>query len=101
MQNQTNNSEQINLIVRTIVGALALINAVLQLNNMPHLEIGDELITSFINSGALILTSIWTYWKNNNWTQAAKTGQQVIDDLKDGAITQNEVQDFLKNPTLE
>lgn len=72
------------LIIRTIISVLSLLNAVLQMNGLPHLEIGDEVITAFVNSGVLIVTSIWTYWKNNNWTAPAKEAQTVLNAIKKG-----------------
>lgn len=37
----------------------------------------------------------WNAWKNNDFTLAAKIGTRVMNAIKDGEITAEEVKDFL------
>lgn len=82
MSKQT--QETIGLITRTVVGIVTVINTLLVMNGLPHLEIGDDVVTNFVNSGLMIVVSIWLYWKNNNVTKPAKKSQTVLDALKSG-----------------
>lgn len=43
---------------------------------------------------AFILAA-WNAWKNNDFTFAAKIGTRVMNAIKDGKITVDEVKDFL------
>ena len=50
--------------------------------------------------GALIATfalAAWNAWKNNDFTFAAKVGTKVMNAIKDGKITEDEVKQILKN----
>lgn len=42
-----------------------------------------------------VITTFITYWYNNDWTSAAKLGSKVIDALKDGKITKEEINNLL------
>ncbi len=50
-------------------------------------------ITSIIITAA---TALFTAWKNNDFTDAAKLGTKVLKALKDGKITPDEVVDMIK-----
>lgn len=41
------------------------------------------------------LLAVWNAWKNNDFTFAAKIGTRVMNAIKDGKITVDEVKDFL------
>lgn len=41
------------------------------------------------------LLAVWNAWKNNDFTFAAKIGTRVMNAIKDGKITADEVKDFL------
>lgn len=47
-----------------------------------------SLISAFILAG-------WNAWKNNDFTFAAKIGTRVMNAIKDGRITVDEIKDFL------
>lgn len=71
------------LAVRLIICGLALFNAVADMCGWPHLEIGPEDVTTCVNVILLVATSVWGFWKNNNFTEAAKESQEVLDILKE------------------
>lgn len=69
-------------IVRGIVLALGLINGVLQLMGKNPLPVSDEQVMNLLSSAWIILASLWSYWKNNSFTDAAIEGDKVMKQLK-------------------
>ncbi|ASN72886.1 hypothetical protein 7F2_5 [uncultured Caudovirales phage] len=67
-------------IVRTIVFILAWVNQFLATKNISPIPV-DEVTISSIITGAV---SIWTWWKNNNFSHAAQKGQQKLHEVKAG-----------------
>ena len=70
------------LVVRLIVSIVALINSVCTMAGFPLLNLGEEQITSVVNVVVLIAAWAWGFWKNNNFTQAAKDAQKVLESEK-------------------
>lgn len=69
-------------IVRTAVLAFALINQVLTISGYNPLPFTDE---DFGQAVSMILTagaSLWAWWKNNSFTQAAITADEHLKDLR-------------------
>lgn len=69
-------------IARTIILALALINQLLSATGHAIIPIEDETIESLVSYIVTVVVAIWTYWKNNSWTQAALRGDQVMHEIK-------------------
>lgn len=69
-------------IARTIILALALVNQFLSASGKPVIPIEDETIESLVSYIVTVVVAIWTYWKNNSWTQAALRGDQVMHEIK-------------------
>lgn len=67
-------------IVRTIVFILAWVNQFLATKHISPIPV-DEVTISSIITGAV---SLWTWWKNNNFSHAAQKGQQKIHEVKAG-----------------
>ncbi|MCG2339298.1 phage holin [Staphylococcus epidermidis] len=67
-------------IVRTIVFILAWVNQFLATKNISPIPV-DEVTISSIITGAV---SLWTWWKNNNFSYAAQKGQQKLHEVKAG-----------------
>jgi SPP1 family holin len=67
-------------IVRTIVFILAWVNQFLATKNISPIPV-DEVTISSIITGAV---SLWTWWKNNNFSRAAQKGQQKLHEVKAG-----------------
>lgn len=70
------------LAVRLIICLVALINAVSDMLGGPHLEIGPEEATAWVNVTFLVATFCWGFWKDNPFTAAAKEGNDVTKILK-------------------
>lgn len=69
-------------IVRTAILVLALINQALSIAGKAILPISDEQLEQIITLIVTIAVSLWNWWKNNSFTQAAIEGDIVKDRLK-------------------
>lgn len=69
-------------IARTIILALALVNQLLSATGHPVIPIADETIETAVSYVFTIIVTLWTYWKNNSWTQAALHGDEAKDNYK-------------------
>jgi len=69
-------------IVRTAILILALINQALSIAGKAILPISDEQIEQVISLICTIAAALWTWWKNQSFTQAAIEGDIVKDRLK-------------------
>ena len=69
-------------IIRTIVLVLALINQALTASGKNPLPFAEseiyELLTLLVTIGA----SLWAWWKNNSFTQAAIKADSYMDELR-------------------
>lgn len=65
-------------IARTIVLALALINQVLAIVGKQALPFAEDDVYQICSLIATIITSGLAWWKNNSFTQAALTGDEIM-----------------------
>lgn len=77
-----NNKIDVNLIVRTIVSILALVNFIAAQRGFNPLDIDEQSIYAVVSTVVAVITWAWGFWKNNNFTNAAKQGQELINKLK-------------------
>lgn len=76
--------------VRLVAMALAIVATII-LEAIPGMNDSLEWV-GLISAFAL---AVWNAWKNNDFTFAAKVGTKVMNAIKDGKITADEVKDFL------
>lgn len=70
------------LIVRIIVSAITLINAMAASFGFDPLNIDEGTVYTVVSFVAAVAAWVWGFWKNNNFTEAAKTAQQLLDTTK-------------------
>lgn len=70
-------------LVRTILLILAWVNQILAMNHISPIPV-DEMTISTVITGVF---SLWAWWKNNNFTHAAKKGQEKIHEVKAGTAS--------------
>ena len=58
-------------IVRTAVLAFALLNQILTISGKSPLPISDEEVGQAVSTAVTAAASLWAWWKNNSFTQAA------------------------------
>lgn len=79
--------------VRLLLQIFVYINqVVLVLGQTP---LSDNQVYQIVSLVLTILITMLTYWKNNDWTGMAKTAGKVLDVLKDGEVTEEEVNEFI------
>lgn len=71
-------------IARLIFLILALINVVLEMFDKPIIPIESETFRQGIDALLLIAAAGWGYWKNNSFTPAAISGDELMQSLKIG-----------------
>ena len=65
-------------IARTICLALALLNQVLAVTGKGTLDIVEEDVYQVVSLIATIITTIVAWWKNNSFTKAAISADEVL-----------------------
>lgn len=82
-------------LLRTVLQLLVYVNQLLILINQSPM--GNNPIYIWISFGVTILVTALNYWYNNDWTNLAQIAGSLFEMLKDGKITKEEVEEFLKN----
>lgn len=80
------------VIARTICLTVALANQALAICGKEALPFKDDTIYQAVSVVATIVTSAWAWWKNNSFTQAAISGDELMKELKES--TDDEEADF-------
>ncbi len=70
-------------IIRTAVLALALLNQVLVICGKTPLPVKDEELTQVLSLCLTIGASLWSWWKNNSFTDAARTADALMREIKE------------------
>lgn len=73
-------------ITRLVVLTIVLINTILEMKGMSLIPFNEAYISEFVSIIALIVTSIWTTWKNNNFTKSAIQAQEFKNKLDKGEV---------------
>ena len=76
--------------IRLIAMMLAIIATVV-LELIPGTNESLEWVSLIVT----FLLAAWNAWKNNDFTFAAKVGTKVMNAIKDGKITADEIESFL------
>lgn len=58
-------------IIRTVCLVLTFVNQMFAIFGIKTIAITDEQVNLFISTGVTIGVSVWTWWKNNSFTQHA------------------------------
>lgn len=72
-------------IVRTALLILALANQLLSNCGIAVLPVEDAQLETLITTGLTVGASLWSWWKNNSFTQAALTADEHLEGLKAAA----------------
>ena len=74
----------VSTIIRTIVMVFSLVNTVLTMIGKNPLPFSDEQIYIVLTSAVSVGVTLWTWWKNNSFTQAALAGDEVMQKIQQG-----------------
>jgi len=69
-------------IVRTIVLIIALANQILAILGKEAFPVTEDQVYQIVTLIVTIAASVWSWWKNNSFTEAAIEGDKVKDRLK-------------------
>lgn len=89
-----------NMIIRLFVLLFTLTNLILTECGVNPLPISDELAYETVSVLVTCAAALWTAWKNNNFSLAAKLSQRVLDAIKSGRITAQKVEDFITENSI-
>lgn len=79
--------------VRLVLQLLVYANqVVLVLGQTP---LSDNQAYQIVSLLLTIAITMLTYWKNNDWTGMARTAGKVLDILKDGEVSEDEIEEFI------
>ena len=71
-------------IIRTVVLLLALVNQGLIIAGLNVLPITEDQVTEVLSLVFTIGASLWAWWKNNSFTEAAIKADELMAELKGG-----------------
>ena len=74
-------------IARLIILIISVVNAVLAWLGKGRIDIADNTIYQLVSIIALIASSLWAYWKNNSYTDAALKADEYMKSLKEDGNT--------------
>lgn len=76
------NTVKIDTIARTIVLFIALANQVLAIAGKEIFPVTEDQVYQVVTLLVTIGASVWAWWKNNSFTNAAIEADKVLDQLK-------------------
>ncbi len=88
--------EQIMAFAPLLTSIVLIVNTFLSAKGLPCLGITDTDVTTLVSGIASAAAVIWTWWTNNNVTPYAQVAQEVLNALKSGLISTQDVLDFLQ-----
>lgn len=80
-------------IVRTLLQAMAYVNQFIAIIGASSFAAAEWY--QWLSLGATFITTVLSWWYNNDFTSAAKWGTKVLNALADGVITEEEVKELL------
>lgn len=69
-------------VARTIVLALALLNQVLAICGKGQIQIAENDIYQIVSLTFTAVAAVWSWWKNNSFTQNAIKADEYLNELK-------------------
>lgn len=85
-----------NTLIRFSLLLLALVNQSLTMFGYPLLPFDEQVVTDIVTIIFTIVTALWAWWKNNNITPAAKLVQKILNAIKNGNISEDELLKLVK-----
>lgn len=69
-------------IIRTIVTFLVLCNSALSMTGKNPLPWSDEELYSGVSAILAVITTLWSWWKNNSFTSAALKADEYFNEIR-------------------
>lgn len=84
---------KLDTIIRTVCLVLALVNQALTMAGRSLLPITDEQVSEALTLAFTIASALWAWWKNNSFTKPAIQADELMDGLRAGTVTIENVED--------
>ena len=81
--------------VSAVILVLTVINYVLNLFGKPAINVDETLIGTWVIAIVGVIGVFYGWWKNQNCSEKAIVAGDILDILKDGRITVEELEDFI------
>lgn len=91
------NNIKLDTIIRTVCLVLALVNQCLTMTGHSPLPIEDEQVQEFLSLVFTVAASVWAWWKNNSFTEAAIAADDVMHVLKKDGATEIKIEEVYKD----
>lgn len=82
-------------ITTVIVLLIALVNAVLQIFGINTIPISNDEVSEIVSIVFLIVTSLYSTYKNFNVTPASQVAQNITDSIKNGELVAEDIERIL------
>lgn len=83
-------------ITTVVVLLIALINAVLQIFGINTIPVTNDEVSEIVSILFLIVTSLYSTYKNFNVTPASQVAQNITDAIKNGELVAEDIDEILK-----
>lgn len=70
-------------IARTIILAIALINQIFAIFGRQQIPVQEDTVYQIVSLLFTIVTTVWSWWKNNSFTQEAIKADAYMRELKE------------------
>ena len=77
-------------IARTIILAIALINQIFAIFGRQQIPVQEDTVYQIVSLLFTIVTTVWSWWKNNSFTQEAIYADKVMRSLKAKKASNND-----------
>lgn len=69
-------------VIRTVLLVLALVNQVLCALDLSPIPYSESALYDWLSLGFTAAMAIWSWWKNNSFTRAAREADAYLEELK-------------------
>lgn len=83
--------------VQLIVLALVVVNGALTIFGVNPISVSEDFLYIAISGALVIIVPFYNKWKNWNVTPEAVTAQDILDLMKMGTVSKQQVEQFIKD----
>lgn len=87
--------------ISAVMVIIVIINYILTALGKPIINLGEDVITYGVNTVLNLIFIGFSMWKNNSITDNAIVADEVLYMLRDGKISKDELETFIKNHKVE
>jgi len=84
------------VVIRLVVLGFALVNQFLCILGYDKLPWTEDEVGQLVSGGFTTIAAAWAYWKNNSHSPAAITSDKIMQLIKEGTATADEVEQIIR-----